>query len=74
MKEKTFEENLSKLESIVNELEKGTAGLEKSIEKYSEAMKIAAVCGEKLNDATNQVNKILTENGTLENFAIEEEE
>ena len=46
--------------------------LDKAIEKYSEAMKLAKGCSDKLNDATLKVNKILKENGSLEDFEIEE--
>ena len=35
-------------------------------------MKLAKTCGDKLNDATSKVNKILTENGTLEDFEIKD--
>ena len=70
---KTFEENLNLLENLVNELESGEIDLDKAISKYSEAMKIAKDCGDKLNNATEEVNKILNENGKLENFNIEEE-
>ncbi len=71
--EKTFEENLKELENLVKELESGEADLDKVIEKYSEAMKLAKLCGDKLTKATEEVNKILKENGTLENFEIPEE-
>lgn len=71
---KTFEENLTLLESLVTELEAGEIDLDKAIEKYSEAMKLAKNCGDKLNEATEQVNKILKENGSLENFEIPSEE
>ena len=71
---KTFEENLTLLESLVTELEQGEIDLDKAIEKYSEAMKLAKSCGDKLNEATESVNKILKENGNLEDFTIPNEE
>ena len=71
---KTFEENLTLLENLVNELESGEIDLDKAISKYSDAMKIAKDCGDKLNNATEKVNKILNENGKLEDFDITEEE
>ncbi len=70
--EKTFEESLVELEGIVKELEAGNVDLDKAIEKYSEAMKLAKTCSDKLNNATEKVNQILKENGTLEDFEIEE--
>ena len=71
---KTFEENLTLLENLVTELENGEIDLDKAITKYSEAMKIAKNCGDKLNNAEEEVNKILKENGKLEDFNILEEE
>lgn len=71
-KEKTFEESLIELESIVKELEAGSVDLDKAIEKYSEAMKLAKSCSDKLNNATESVNKILRENGELEDFEVQE--
>lgn len=73
-KEKTFEESLTELEGIVKELEQGDVDLDKAISKYSEAMKLAKSCGDKLNNATEAVNKILSENGNLENFEIPKDE
>lgn len=71
-KEKTFEESLIELENIVKELEAGSVDLDKAIEKYSEAMKLAKSCSDKLNNATEAVNKILRENGELEDFEVQE--
>ena len=70
--EKTFEESLVELEGIVKELEAGNVDLDKAIEKYSEAMKLAKTCSDKLNNATEKVNQVLKENGELEDFEIEE--
>ncbi len=70
--EKTFEESLVELETIVKELESGNVDLDKAIEKYSDAMKLAKNCSDKLSNATEKVNQILKENGALEEFEIEE--
>ena len=69
--EETFESALSKLEKIVKELESGTVMLDDAINKYSEAMNLAKFCSEKLKNATDKVNKILTENGELKDFNVE---
>jgi len=71
--EKTFEESLGELENIVKELESGNVDLDCAILKYSEAMKLAKNCSDKLNNATEKVNQILKENGSLEEFTIEEQ-
>ena len=70
--EKTFEEKLTELESIVKELENGNVDLDSAIKKYTEAMNIAKECSEKLDSAEKAVNKILNENGKLEDFNAEE--
>ena len=70
-KEKTFEEKLKELENIVNELESGEIDLDSSIEKYTSAMKLVKECDDKLKKVEEQVNKIVTENGTLEEFKVE---
>ena len=72
MEKKKFEELMNDLEKIVKELENGEVDLEASIEKYTEAMKLVKVCGDKLNAASESVNKILSENGTFEDFKIDD--
>ena len=72
MEEKKFEELMNELEVIVKDLENGNTDLESSIEKYTEAMKIVKVCSEKLKSATEVVNKILQENGSVEDFEVSE--
>lgn len=67
-KEMKFEEKLESLETIVKELEEGNVDLDDAINKYTEAMKIAKECSDKLDKATKAVNKILNENGELEDF------
>lgn len=71
-KEKTFEEKLTELESIIKELENGNVDLDNAINKYTEAMNIAKECSEKLDSAEKAVNEILKENGKLEEFNAEE--
>ena len=71
-KEKTFEEKLTELEEIIKELENGNVDLDSAIKKYTEAMNIAKECSEKLDSAEKAVNKILKENGKLEDFQTEE--
>lgn len=72
MKEKTFEQSIKELEKIVSELESGELDLDKSITKYTEAMKLIEFCENKLNNATQTINKLVNENGVETNFEIEE--
>lgn len=72
MEKKKFDELLVDIEKIVKDLESGNIDLETSIEKYTEAMKMIKVCSDKLNSATEAVNKILDENGNLNDFKVSE--
>lgn len=71
-KEKTFEEKLNDLEIIIKELENGNVDLDDAINKYTEAMNIAKECSDKLDAAEKAVNKIIKEDGNLEDFKTEE--
>lgn len=71
-KEKTFEENLENLEKIVKDLESGNIPLDDAIEKFTEAMKLAKLCDNKLKNAEEKLNSILNKDGKLEELSIEE--
>lgn len=66
-----FEDKLNELEKMVNELESGEVSLDDAINKYTLAMRLAKECSEKLKNAEENVNKILTENGREEDFRVE---
>ena len=68
-----FEDKIKELETIINELENGEIDLEDSIEKYTKAMKLVKECDEQLKKIEENVNKIVKENGKIEDFSIEEE-
>ena len=70
--EKSFEDALKELEAIVKELESGNVELDGAIDKYTEAMKLAKYCSEKLQNASDKVSKILNENKELVDFEVEE--
>lgn len=72
--EKTFETALKELEVIVKELEAGNIELESAITKYTEAMQLVKFCSDKLNSASSKVNQILTEQGELKPFEVEDTE
>ena len=71
-KKQKFEDKITDLEAIINELENGNIPLEDSIEKYTKAMKLVKECDEELKSVEEKVNKIVLENGTLEEFKLEE--
>ena len=64
---------LTKLrDALLPKLMNGEIDLDSSIETYSEAMKLAKICGDKLTKATESVNKILMDNGEEKDFKVEE--
>lgn len=69
--ELSFEESLKNLEAIVKDLENGDVALDDAINKFTLAMNLAKVCNDKLTNAEENVNKILKENGKMEDFSIE---
>lgn len=71
--EKTFETALKDLEMIIKELESGNTPLEQAIARYTEAMQLVKFCSEKLNTATEQVNKTINEAGEINPFELKEE-
>ena len=70
-KELSFEEAITKLEEIVKKLEAGTCPLDDAINLYTEGMSLAKIAGDKLDSATDKVNKILADNGELKDFELE---
>ena len=70
--EAKFEEKITELEKIINELENGEIDLDESINKYMMAMKLVKECGEKLKNIEEQVNKMVLENGEVKDFELED--
>lgn len=62
MGKKTFEQSLSQLEKIVQELEDGDLPLEKAIKKFEEGIRLSKLCGQKLDQTEKRIN-LLMQNG-----------
>jgi len=54
-KKSSFEDNIARLEEIVNKLEKGDAQLSDSLTLFEEGTRLAAACGKMLDQAEQQV-------------------
>ncbi len=54
----TFEQALADLEKIVTEVEQGKIGLEESIEKYEQGMKLIKYCRTILEQAEKRIETI----------------
>lgn len=52
---RNFEDALTRLEEIVNELEDASVGLDKSLKLYSEGVELAAYCSKQLKNAEQKV-------------------
>ena len=71
MKEKPmFEEDLKKLQKIVEDLSSGKLTLGESLKKYEEGVKIAQSCALTLSDAQRKVELLMKKEGkfSLEKF------
>ena len=58
MAEIKFEKAMSRLENIVEELEKGELDIDKSLEIFEEGIKMSRVCSKKLNEAEQKIEKL----------------
>ena len=56
---KTFEENLQRLEQIVRAMERGDVPLEESLKLFQEGTGLVEKCGKLLDEAELQVRKII---------------
>ena len=67
MPDTNFEKSLNELELIVQKLENGEDGLDKTVDLYEKGVKLAAKCNKMLDDAEQKI-KILskTSNGLEE--------
>ena len=75
MKEKqNFEEDVKKLQKIVDELSSGKLTLGESLKKYEEGIKLAQACSGVLNEAQRKVESLMKKEGkfSLEKFSDEE--
>jgi exodeoxyribonuclease VII small subunit len=76
MKEKQyFEDDLKRLQKIVEELSGGKLTLGESLKKYEEGIKLTQNCSQVLEEAQRKVELLMKKDGkfALEKFAEEEE-
>lgn len=71
---RTFEQNMQRLEQIVRSMERGDVALEESLKLFQEGTELVRNCGMLLDEAELQVKKIMTDgagNPVEEDFADE---
>lgn len=59
-KNPSFEENMARLEQIVRAMERGDVPLEESMKLFQEGTELVKTCGKMLDEAQQQVTKIVT--------------
>ena len=64
-KKQNFEESLSALETIVNQMEKGELNLEASLKEYEKGMALVRQCQKTLTDAEQRIKLIVEKNGSI---------
>ncbi|SCB97084.1 exodeoxyribonuclease VII small subunit [Weissella bombi] len=69
MADKTFEENLATLETIVNQLEKGDVPLEEALKQFETGVKISQELQKTLQDAETSLAKIVNADGSMSDFS-----
>ena len=58
MSEVKFEKAMTRLENIVEELERGDLNIDKSLEIFEEGIKMSRVCSKKLSEAEAKIEKL----------------
>ncbi len=66
-KEKTFEENMNRLEEIISDLEQNTKPLDETISLFEEGLKLVKTCDDKLKSFEAKVEDITKKNGSESN-------
>ena len=59
MSELKFEKAMTRLENIVDELERGDLDIDKSLEIFEEGIKMSRLCTKKLNEAEAKIQKLI---------------
>lgn len=61
-----FETSLEQLEALVTKMEKGQLSLDQSLEAFEEGIKLTRTCQEKLKNAEQRVNKLVSESEQIQ--------
>jgi len=60
-----FEDNLAKLESLVEKMEQGDLSLEDSLKTFEEGIQLTRSCQQALKDAEQRVKLLIEQNGEI---------
>lgn len=61
-----FEECLTRLEKIVNDLERGDLPLERALTLFEEGVQLSNSCRQELDDAEGKIEILVKQNGKLQ--------
>lgn len=70
-KEKTFEENLQELQTVVSNLEQGDIPLEKALTEFQKGIKLSTELQDTLKNAEKTLTKVMQDNGEESNLDLE---
>jgi len=65
MAEKSFEENLRKIEKITEDLEEGSLPLKESVNKFKEAVDLLKLCNKEIKEVEMSIQKIVDKDGKI---------
>jgi len=68
LKEPNFEENLKRLEAIVDQLETKEAPLDDSLKLFEEGIRLTRLCQRTLESAKNKIELLIKESGDVKPF------
>ena len=66
MKSNNYEDKITELEKVVNELENGEMSLDESLTKFEQGMKLSKECNKMLEDAEKKITILLEKDGNIE--------
>jgi exodeoxyribonuclease VII small subunit len=68
-----FEEILSRLQHVVEELEEGNLPLEKALESFEQGIRLARVGSRRLDEAERRVEILLSDQEGVQNYPLDKE-
>ena len=71
---KDFENSLQQLEKIVGQMESGELGLEESLRRFEQGIKLARSCQDTLANAELRVEQLIEKNGLQQTVAFEDQD
>lgn len=71
-KEKSFEDNLGRLQEIVTMLESDDLSLEKGLSLYKEGLECSKMCRERLEKAQHDIS--IWQDGDFKSFSVENDQ